>query len=425
MKKNLLFILIDCLRANACFETERKIKTPTIDILSKSGVSFTKAVSATSTTSPSVASIMTGLYPFSHGIEGLIGHKLKPDCMTIAEVFKRNGYKTCAMVTGPLMNELGLDRGFDEYLFRNSHVTLYTGFEKELLLKIGELSQGPAPWFLFVHLFELHLPRKLLPEFDSNKFGNNSYERALSSLDSQLDIILRELNLDNTIIVITGDHGENVTNALLESFFWKYKRRLIPLRRSLLSTKRRNRHVWMGHGCHVYDPLIRVPLIFVGHDIFPPGRVIDNLVSHVDIYPTIVNALGRSVLPEAVMTGMDGRSLMPLLKGEKMPERPVYVSACGREIREEDRLEGLRTSDWKFIFAPHNPKIRQELYNIKDDPDESRNLASTMPDMVKKFKEELAVLKSIGEARLRTPETKMVDEEIEKVQGKLRELGYL
>ncbi|MEW6097026.1 MAG: sulfatase-like hydrolase/transferase [bacterium] len=183
---NVLFLLIDSLRADMCFGENRTVKTSTIDALTQKGTIFTQAISTTSTTSPSVATIMTGLYPFAHGIRSLRGYKLNPNCTTLAEVLRENGYRTCGMVTGPLSKELGLDKGFDEYIYRQKESNLYIGFAKELTHYLKENCQK-QPWFLFVHLFELHVSiRPLVEKCPLRRGGKNLYEKALSYLDYQL-----------------------------------------------------------------------------------------------------------------------------------------------------------------------------------------------------------------------------------------------
>lgn len=425
MKKNLLFILIDCLRADALLGQQRYVKTPLMDFFCERGTSFTQAISTASTTSPSVTSILTGLYPFTHNIQGLLGYKLNPFCTTMQEIFKMKGYNTCAMVTGPLTKELNIHRGFDKYYHRAAHQNIYTDFANEIKLHIKDLSKDNKPWFIFLHLFELHLPRQLLRSYNSKEYGRNRYERALSSLDHRLGEILEDINLDNTIVILHADHGENVSNTIFELFFWKYRRKLLPLRRSLLRLTNRIRKfhsIWMGHGYHIYDFLIRVPLIFAGNGIFPAGRRIPDIVRQVDILPTIIECMQLST---GKINAMHGRSLMPLIKGEKMQEEPAYITACGREIKEKDYLVGLRKSNIKFVYAPMNSKIMPEMYDLKNDPSETKNLVYDMPDIAEKMKHELLSIQSKAILKEEPHVSEMVEEEKEKLKKTLQDLGYL
>lgn len=132
-RKNVLFLLVDCLRADKCWGNKRTAKTPTIDSLCQKGTVFSQAISTTTTTSPSVASILTGVYPPVHGIRSLSGYKLNHRMKTLAEVFLENGYNTYAEVTGPLLPVLGLNKGFDEYKLRDRNDNLYSSWYESLL----------------------------------------------------------------------------------------------------------------------------------------------------------------------------------------------------------------------------------------------------------------------------------------------------
>lgn len=417
--KNLLFILIDCLRADFCFGPARKVKTPTLDRLREQGTTFSHAVSVTSTTSPCVASILTGTYPFNHGIRSLLGYKLNPGCATLPEVLKRNGYRTQALVTGPLTRELGLDRGFDEYHCRPQHETLYTEFGADLRKRLDLLSQGPSPWFVFLHLFELHMPRQIVPPFRAREFGRTTYERALSCLDHHLERVVESVDPEKTVLAIHADHGENILPPFLESLLFAVRRKGLSLRRAALGFTRKNRYIWMGHGYHVYDFLVRVPLVLVGKGLFPEEKVLSQQMSQVDIFPTLMDALE---LPMARGAKIHGRSVMPLVRGWPLPERPVYLNASGIEIQEKDWLEGIRTSKWKFVYAPWNGKVEPELYDLEQDPGETRNLAAERADIVDQLKAEILAIQSGSDGE---GETAMAAADMEIVKKRLEDLGYL
>src|SRR5262249_8685003 len=111
------------------------------------------------------------------------------------------------------------------------------------------------PWFLFLHLWELHHPRHILPAFRSRAYGRNRYERALSSLDAELATVVETLPA-NTLIVLHGDHGERVVKTDMQYRFYR-------LVRDALGRKTRKRE---GHEMDVYEDLIRVPLVFSALD---------------------------------------------------------------------------------------------------------------------------------------------------------------
>lgn len=152
----------------------------------------------------------------------------------------------------------------------------------------------------------------------------------------------------------------------------------------------------LNHGYHVYDFLVRVPLVFVGRGLFPVGKRIDTQVRQIDIMPTILEALG-------IVPGRDvkirGRSLMPLMRGERVEELTALIEASGKAIPDpRDWLRGIRVPPWKYVFAPRNPRIRSELYHLGQDPRESENLIYQHPAIAKSLRrivEEISLLDDV------------------------------
>jgi len=147
-----------------------------------------------------VASLLTGTYSFVHGIRSIFGLKLNPTVPTLVETLRTAGYYTIAEVSGPLFPETGLDRGFDVYHFREGSAYLSTAWGADLRQRL-QSTEFRSPWFLFLHLWELHHHRHILPAFRHRTYGRNRYERALSSLDSELATLIAALP-QNTLIVI-------------------------------------------------------------------------------------------------------------------------------------------------------------------------------------------------------------------------------
>src|SRR5262245_36897619 len=112
LRPNILFLLIDCLRADAVTGEARGSNTPTLDRLVCAGVACTQAVSSASSTTPCVASLLTGTYSFVHGIRSIFGLKMNAAVPSLVEALRADGYHTVAEVSGPLFPETGLDRGF-------------------------------------------------------------------------------------------------------------------------------------------------------------------------------------------------------------------------------------------------------------------------------------------------------------------------
>jgi arylsulfatase A-like enzyme len=424
--KNVLLILVDSLRADRCVKNKGCDNSTFINYLIKNGVTFSQAISTTSFTTPCVASILTGVYPFVHGVEWFCGNKLNPHNPTLAELLQKKNFSTCAMVTGPLAPSLGLNRGFDKYLYRDENMTIFSRFRKNVE---NFIEKAKKPWFLFLHLWELHypifLPKKLGKKYD---LSLNKYDIAFSYLSNELMSVLHEIDLDKTIIILHSDHGEQLPG----NFETILRNLLAFLRRNV------NEGVWFllqkkayelfpflrakqGHGYHLYEPLIRVPLIFVGDD-FPRNRTIDTLVSQVDIAPTVLDSLG---LLENSQLHFDGMSLIPLINGEKRQERVIYIGPAGVFDTSADNrsswIEGLRTSKWKYISL-YNRSTPLELYNLEEDPKESINLVEKEKEMTLKFKEEL---RKIKKTKLALKAFRMSKEDEEKIKERLRALGYV
>jgi arylsulfatase A-like enzyme len=359
-----------------------------------------------------VASLLTGTYSFVHGIRSIFGLKLNPTVPSLVETLRTEGYYTIAEVSGPLFPETGLDRGFDEYHFREGSAYLSTAWGADLRRRLAS-PQFRSPWFLFLHLWELHHHRHILPTFSTRTYGRNRYERALSSLDAELASLIAALPA-NTLVVIHGDHGERVVKT-------DFQYRLYRLSRDLL---RRTTVKREGHEMDVSEDLIRVPLVFTsangnGHSILRPGARVSQLVRQVDALPTLLDLAGTSV-----PTSVHGRSLIPAFQQNISLEIEAYLEAFLR-IRSDarDRRVGWRTEEWKYIYAPQNQQLAEELYHLPSDPQERRNMASRRPDVVAMLRQRIEAIQQGPIAP--NPGQVMTPEEQAQIEKRLVELGYM
>lgn len=379
MKPNILLITIDTLRADKTWGNNRTVKTPSIDSLINRGTLFTNAFATTSSTTPSLASILTGYYPSTHGIRSLSSYKLRIGITTLAQIFKDNGYITYAKVTGFLPPELGLDRGFDHYECRDKKKGVHSKWGEDFLETISQ-NKYEAPWFIFLHFGELHIPRWVPSAYYQDKYGVNLYEQALSGLDSYIGKLLKRL-AEDTVIILTGDHGENIDDSRWIDRRSKFKSILREIARALYKLGLRDRPN-VGHGFHVYDYLMHVPLILVGKP-FKELVVCDNQISLVDLLPTLVEALNLKSEAE----NLDGRSLMPLLRDQKMEEIPIFLEACGYSLTNKNNwLTGVRTLGFKYVYGPYSESVEEELYDISTDPNEMTNLLKIMPEKAQELR---------------------------------------
>ena len=390
MKRNCLFILVDCLRADKCWGESKTAKTPNIDLLCRRGTAFVQTIAAATDTITSVTSILTGLYPFAHGVRTRHGNKLGSGITTLTEILRQNGYHTYAEVTGPLMPQIGINKGFEHYHLRDKSDDISSPWYNRLLTKFKG-NEFKEPYFILIHFWELHQPRFVAKEYDNSNYGKNKYERALSSLDASLGELWRYID-DNTIIILHADHGEKIAETMREEYIKLLTNYLLKLTVKL-GFKVDSRLQLLGHGFHVYDYLVRVPLIFVGEGIFPEGKQIVDQVRSVDLFPTIVEALGLK--PDNIKQ-IHGRSLLPLISGEELPEVPAYCEASKGLLGGKARF-GIRTVKYKYIFAPYASDIPDELYNLEKDPKENNNIVAQRPEMVRELRQKLQEIRKEDE----------------------------
>jgi arylsulfatase A-like enzyme len=476
MKKhpNVLLLVVDCLRSDRVFGSGRTCKTPHIDKLVAGGTSFDNVFVENSVTAPSFASILTGRYAGNHGIIGMVGVKLGEGIPTMAEIFAANGYHTYAEATGPLSPILGIDRGFGDYRFRSQHEYCSGEWGKALLDRFAR-REFAEPFLTMVHFWEAHVPFQVPAGFDSPAFGAEPYDRAISGLDCFIGDLLAQVH-DDTLVILTGDHGEcigevpppdsllpyflaklrlpplgrirkrgSIENAidlmaqepvlhqfaaevdslsrsgrkkiglaqrgklllkllrigskrytiqarygLKEGFFANLKQKLndhlllsavargdneaaqLQLIRNSLSE-----HV-LHHGYHVYDYLQNVPLVMSLPGLFPPGRRIASELRHIDLLPTLIDALR---LEHAVDGPFDGASFFPHVRDNGGADRPVYLEARGGAQAEKVFLiRGIRCRGRGIAFAPfENGRAPVEFFGPTPGPvpwsgDETRAL---------------------------------------------------
>jgi arylsulfatase A-like enzyme len=402
-RPNVLVLLVDCMRADAL--GGRGVPTPTLDALAARGTRFTQAIASASSTTPCVATMLTGVYSPRHGVRAIGGRPLRPDVATVPALLGAAGYHTVAEVTGPLLPENGLDRGFAEYRCRPATAYLSDPWGEALLRRLRARAI-PEPWFLFLHLWELHSPRKVLPAFKHGRYGPTRYDRALASLDATLGPLLAALPPE-TSIVVHGDHGERLIASRLEYRWYRLWRDLLGPAR----TRKRE-----GHETDVYEDLVRVPLLLAAPGRVPAATAVAQLVRQVDLGPTVLDLAGVPVPP-----GLDGVSLLPAADGTALGLE-AFVEAFGR-VRgtPRDRRAGWRTSRWKLVVAPNAPDLADELYDLEVDARERRNVAARHPEVVAELRARIDAV----EATAADTVAALSAAEQATIEARLRELGYV
>lgn len=405
---NVLFLAIDSLRADAVFGDH--IETPHMSRYAQQGTAFRQCVSTTTSTTPSFSSMLTGCYPPKHGVRGLQGYRLRSDLTTWAQAFSEAGYNTHAEATGPLLPETGILRGFDEANHRQGYKVPFFNWRDEI---VERMHSYVAPWFMMLHIWEVHRPYRAPPDF-TKRWDKSGYEAAVAATDEWLAPVYEACG-DNTIIVITGDHGEDYPDTPFE------QKMLRAARKARGKFKLAKWFPWLdgklsglvvGHGFALYEHLVRVPLIVWGPGV--SSHDIDQQVRHVDLFPTLADLCGVPI-PD----GIDGRSLKPLIEGNTLPDEPAYMEAVGVKL-EGNRIEGVRTPEWKLL---RSKGARPQLFKLdgSSGPDEKRNVYSSYPEVARPLEE---YLEKVRASEVVT-ESGMTEEEEATVEQHLRDLGYL
>ena len=407
-KPNVFFLAIDSLRADAIFGND--VDTPNIDSYARKGAAFRQCICSTTTTTPSFSSMLTGCYPPRHGVRGLQGYRLNPSITTMPEAFGRAGYSTHAEVTGPLLPETGVLRGFEDPRHRPGYKAPFFGWRDDVVERIHSYTE---PWFMLLHIWEVHRPYRSPPDFEKRK-DKAGYERAVAATDEYLKPVLDAVG-DNAIVVITGDHGEGYPETSLGLYAVRAARkfrRTFKLGRWAPGLDHKLAEREIGHGFALYEHLIRVPLILAGPGV--SQAVVDEQVRHVDLFPTLADLCGLDIPNE-----VDGRSLRPLIDGGSLSDEPAYLEAVGVKL-EGNRIVGARTPDWKLLRRLNSKPALYKL-NGRAAPNERRNLYRRYPEVAHQLEKFLDDMQSTDEVA----ESGMTAEEEEVVEQHLKDLGYL
>jgi arylsulfatase A-like enzyme len=397
---NVLLITLDTTRADHLGAYGfQSISTPNIDRLAREGILFEQTITAAPLTLPAHASLFTGRFPPGHGIRDNIGFVLDPHETTMAEILRRQGYRTGAFVGSyVLASSRGLNLGFDTY--RDSFPSVETGraLPGGLRRRASDVTAeaeswiagaGSSPFLAWLHFYDAHRPYDL-PEPYASLYASRPYDGEIEYMDAQVGRILAFLEqrrlLDSTVVIVIGDHGESLGD-----------------------------HGEAGHGIFVYESVMRVPLIIRAPFERLHGRIVDDLTRSVDVLPTLLDLVGiRSPVP------FEGTSLVPVMTGrvrtlnlEAYSESLYPLHAFGWS-----ELHALRAGRFKVIAAP-----RPELYDLESDPFEEHNQYSERRAVGEQMIARLHELQRRSEA-FAPAERARVDGEAE-TADRLATLGYL
>ncbi|MCZ6695482.1 MAG: sulfatase [Acidobacteria bacterium] len=445
---NVLLLTVDTLRPDhlGCMGYHRKT-SPHADGLARRGVLFRQAITAAARTVQSFPSILTGVYPPVHGLryEGQT-HDILIGRTTLTRVLRDNGYDAFAVTQG--LN-VGLHRDFeiydpDIYLDdQGKKIYLPTRNDRMATQKavhwLRQRAGNPGPFFLWMRYNAPHWPYEAPPPFgemfDPEFLGPHTFNKGQRPDPRRDDIIFGKTRLparevehsvahydgevafsddaigdllaalekmgqrDRTLVVLTSDHGESLGE---HDYFYE-------------------------HGAYLYDPVVRVPLIFVAPGRLPAGHVVDAQVRTIDIMPTILDLVGIEVPP-----GLQGVSLVPLIRGDEGPERPgsLAYSESGRNYFKENtrqyitgiagKWRMIRSDRYKLIMIPKDPEPIWEFYDLLADPGETLNVLDRHPEEVAPLKKALLQILESDPGREDRDEPSIPTD----LQEELRSLGY-
>ena len=462
---NVLFILVDDLGwRDLSGEGSEFYETPHVDRIAKAGMRFTRGYANCQVCSPSRASIMTGKYPARHGITDYIGaaegtgwkrntrllpahyrHQLPTEDTTLAEAFREGGYSTFFAGKWHLggAGSYPEDHGFDINIGGHERGSPPGGFfvpyrnpkmsdgpaGESLTLRLGRETakfideHADKPFLAYLSFYTVHAPiqsTKALWEKYRDKASKQPspahrfivdrtspvrqvqdhpvYAGMVETMDAAVGMALEALKrnglADKTIVVFTSDNGGvSAGDGKATSN--------LPLR---------------GGKGRQWEGGIREPYYIVWPGTTKAGSTCATPVMGADFYPTLLEMAGLPARPEQ---HVDGVSLVPLLKGDNIADRPLYwhYPHYGNQGGEPSAI--LSQGDWKLIHYYEDG--RDELYNISEDVGEQNDLAAKHPDRVKTMgRQLLAWLKETG-AKMPTPNPKFDADTFQKQQKQTRE----
>jgi arylsulfatase A-like enzyme len=432
--ERVVLVTIDTLRADhVSAYGYRRRTTPFLDSLAQRGVLFGRASAVISHTAPSHSSMLTGLPPLVHGVLHN-GYQMDENAVDLARVFAAAGFETAACVNTEFLQ--GVARSF-----QSVHATTERGEEvvKQARAWLTEERRGER-FFLWVHLFDPHRWKgfaveieaerlfrgKTPPDFEGylmdlhglSRLGTEgllsqrwdtevgklvelesvaqylrfveAYDTLIHYADERLRSLyeaVEELKLPGpTLWIVTADHGEGLGS-----------------------------HGMAGHGGHIYQEQLAVPLVVHASDGSLAPRRVEALTTHLDLFPTLVETLGGSVSGSAGL--LEGRSLWPLIRGERVDWSKRIVFAQRKPTGET--LYSLRSERFKLLHSQSNA---DELYDLAADPRELDNrFEAELPERTA-LERELEQRLRLFEANAQGGEEQEIPEEW---MGELRDLGYV
>jgi len=363
--RSVLLLTLDTVRPDRLgYHGNPRIDTPVLDRLAREGVIFSRAVATASSTLPTHASILTGLYPDGHAAWANGSTRLSEDVATLATLLSQDGYGTAAFVSAFVLDaKFGLSRGFDHYDDEVSRGSAEFGYPERRADETADRairwlgSSRADPFFLWVHFYDPHSRYEPPPEYDRYPLA---YDGELAFTDAQLGRVVQAARAaagGDLLIAVTADHGEAFGEQGEDT-----------------------------HSILLQESTLRIPLILQAPGAIPGGVVVPTRVSQIDILPTILSLLGKPIPPE-----LDGVDLMVAPDRD----RPIMAATIEGQVSFGwAPLSAIYQGDWKLVEGPS-----PELYDLANDPLARENLSARRPEDVARLRETLHALQPDASTR--------------------------
>lgn len=392
----------------------RDALTPHLDRIGREGALFERAFSTTPVCSPSRAGLLTSQYSFRTGITDFIQYVrepelgLSPQFVTWPQLLQQRGYQTAIFgkwhlgirpesqpeafgyeTVALFLDGPGGSTKMDPHLVIDGEKKEATGFGGDLItdMAINFLKENAPrnPVLVSLHFREPHVPYEPVPEVDDRMYRERqiedipdapgldrnwaedtlrSYYKSVASIDRNVGRVLDEVDrlgiTENTVVIYTSDHGYMIGH---NGVYGKGTATFAGA--DIRSATRRP---------NLFDNAIRVPLLIRWPATVQPGTRIEQMVTNLDFFPTLLAIAGaQSLLPDDYP--VFGRDFTPLLRGESIPWRTVIFGDYDMYHYVKDSMRMIRTEDWKLILHTHL-QFAPELYDLRNDPGETVNLAN-------------------------------------------------
>src|SRR3989338_9065298 len=359
---NVILIVIDALRPDhLSFNGYSRKTCPNIDGVAEEGVSFSNIYTVLPRSDPTITSIMTGMYPYSHGVRMIANNKVNPSLATLAEILQSHGYRTAFTKPGSIIPE-GYDRGFDDFdllewkiknkIKRGIYKALNSGnfmsdAEQRFSTAIDWVKKNAGKkFFMTIITNDLHWPYPIPKPFDHiydpGYKGNHTFSDRANDTISSGDLIFGVKSLPKEEInhaIAHYDGGIKYTDMHLGRLLDLLKEKKIYDDTLIIIASDHGEHFgehgyYFQHGSSLYQPSLKCTLILRCPKKAPQGKKIEGKVQVIDIMPTILDILDIPLIED-----IEGKSLLPLAEGKIEKVRDfVFAEGIEDHFKQDKRM---------------------------------------------------------------------------------------